>query len=263
VYRLTPAALGVPVRPINCRSAQRIAAMWPQIQEAAYRHAGDASLVLEERVEGRQYVIDTVTQCSPDRPQHAVTGIWALLHSATGLLERTDLLHRHNLLARRLALYACHALDALGVASGPISCHIAFDPERGPVLLSATIPTYRSRADEAVWAITGCDPIDAVLDGSHFTYCKNRTESCMHVARTYAEAQHRNGSRSAMLEAFARLPTIACIDEESPSPLPHNATLTSGETWELVLAHANSDAIENDYSLIRRLTADPHSVRRY
>ncbi|MEU3282885.1 hypothetical protein [Streptomyces antibioticus] len=126
VYRLAPAALGVPVRPVTCLTVQGISAMWPQVQEAAYRHSGNAALVLDERVEGRQYVVDSVTQLGPDGPQHAVTGIWTLLHSSTGLLDRTDLLHRHGLLARRLSLYVCRALDTLGVASGSASCHLAW-----------------------------------------------------------------------------------------------------------------------------------------
>ncbi|MFD0440649.1 hypothetical protein [Streptomyces chartreusis] len=257
-YRLAPAALGVPVQPVNCRTLQGIAAVWPQIQEAAYRHSGNASLVLEERVEGRQYVVDSVTQLGPDGPQHAVTGIWTLLHSSTGLLDRTDLLHRHSLLARRLSLYVCRALDTLGVASGPASCHLAFEPERGPVLLSASTVTHRSRADEAVWAITDCDPIDATLDGPLFSLRSNRISPRIRVTRTYVDAQQRDGSRLAMLQDLAGLPTTACIDRDPNSFISQNAALPPGGTWEVVLAHADSEAIEKDYSLIRDLTADLH-----
>ncbi|MFJ3825075.1 hypothetical protein [Streptomyces nodosus] len=258
VYRLVPAALGVPVRSVNCHTVQQIVAVWPQIQEAAYRHSGNASLVLEEQVEGRQYVVDSVTQLGPDGPQHAVTGTWAFLHSSTGLLDRTDLLHRHSFLARRLSLYVCRALDALGVASGPASCHLAFEPELGPVLLSASTVTHRSRADEAVWAITDCDPIDVTLDGPLFAHRSNRTSSCVRVTRTYVDAQQGDGSRPTMLQDLAGLPTTACIDKDLNSFISQNAALPPRGTWEVVLAHADSEAVEKDYSRIRELTADLH-----
>ncbi|NUR00236.1 MAG: hypothetical protein HOY79_28020 [Streptomyces sp.] len=258
VYRLAPAALGVPVRSVNCRTPQGIAAVWPQIQEAAYRHSGNASLVLEERAQGRQYVVDSVTQLGPDGPQHAVTGIWTLLHSSTGLLDRTDLLHRHGLLARRLSLHVCRVLDTLGVASGTTSCHLAFDPDLGPVLLSASTVTHRSHADEAVWAITDCDPIDATLDGPFFAHRSSHIGPRIHVTRTYVDTQRWYGSRPAMLQDLVELSTTACIDTDPNSFISQNAALPPGGTWEVVLAHADSDAIEKDYSLIRDLTADLH-----
>ncbi|MFJ8003995.1 hypothetical protein [Streptomyces fagopyri] len=263
VYRLAPAALGVPVRPVNCLTPQRIAAVWLQIQEAAYRHSGNASLVLEERAQGRQYVVDSVTQLGPEGPQHTVTGIWTLLRSSTGLLDRTDLLHRHGLLARRLSLYVCRVLDTLGVASGPASCHLAFEPEHGPVLLSANTVTHRSHADEAVWAITDCDPIDATLDGPLFAHRSNRIGSRSRVTRTYVDAQQRDGSRTAMLQDLAGLPTTACIDRVPNSFISQNAALPPGGTWEVVLAHADSEAIEKDCSVIRELTADLHREWRH
>ncbi|MFF0133573.1 hypothetical protein ACFYTG_49330 [Streptomyces mirabilis] len=262
-YQLTAAALGLPVRPVSCHTRHQIAAVWPQIQEAAYRHSGNASLVLQERVEGRQYVVDSVTQLGPDGPQHTVTGIWTHLHASTGLLDRTDLVHRRSLLARRLSPYVRRTLDTLGVASGPTSCHLAFEPERGPVLLSASAVTHRSRADEAVWEITDRDPIDATLDGPLFTYRSNRNSPHICVSRIYVDAQQQDESGPQLLQDLATLPTAACVDKDPNSLISHSAALRpGGKTCEIVLAHEDSEAIEKDYSLIRDLTADLYRNRQ-
>ncbi|MBC9729688.1 hypothetical protein [Streptomyces sp. TRM68367] len=260
-YQLASAAIGVPGRPVICSTKQQITAVWPQLQESAYRYSGDASLVLREPVEGRHYVVDSVTRLGPDGPQHAVTGIWADLHAPTGLLARTDLLHRHDLLARRLSLYVCSALDALGVASGPMSCHVAFDPERGPVLLSASVVTNRSRADEAVWEISGLDPIDATLDGALSTYRAGSDVPRYRVARICVNVPQRGVPGPGLLQTFAALPTTACVDVDPSSFISRSAPpLPGGDACEIVLAHARSGAIERDYHCIQALMADLHRI---
>ncbi|MEU9168628.1 hypothetical protein AB0D34_12660 [Streptomyces sp. NPDC048420] len=261
-YRLTSAAIGVTAGPAECPTKQSIAAVWPQIQGAAFHQSGNAALVLRERVAGRQYVVNSVTRLGPDGPQHAVTGIWAHGHAPTGLLDRIDLLHRHDLLARRLSLYVCRALDTLGVTSGAMSCHVAFEPERGPVLLSAGVVTNRSRGDEAIWEITGHDPIDAALDEACCTSRHSSDIPRCRVARIYVNAPRGGAPESAVLQALAVLPTAVCINTNPSSFIPRTAPLLpGGKACEIVLADEMPGAIERDYQRIRVLTADLHKIR--
>ncbi|MEU6357038.1 hypothetical protein ABZ896_48370 [Streptomyces sp. NPDC047072] len=261
-YQLAPVAIGGTARPVECPTQQLIAAVWPQLQGAALRRSGKAALVLQERVEGRQYVIDTVTRPGPDGPQHAVTGIWAHAHAPTGLLDRIDLLHRRDLLARRLSLYVRSALDTLGVISGTTSCHVAFEPERGPVLLSAGVVTNRSRGDEAVWAITGHDPIDAALDGALCTSLRSRDTLRNCVTRIYVHTPRWDGSESAVLQALAALPTAVDLDRDPNSFVAGTVPLQpGGKAREIVLTHGLPEAIEKDYQRIRALVADLHKIR--
>lgn len=254
-YQLAPAGIGGTARPVVCPTQQSIAAVWPQLQRVALRRSGKAALVLQERVEGRQYVVDTRTRFGPDGPQHAVTGIWAHAHAPTGLLDRIDLLHRRDLLARRLSLYVHGALDTLGVTSGSMSCHVAFEPDRGPVLLSAGVATNRSRSDEAIWAITGHDPIDAALDGALYTSLRrDSARNC--VARIYVNTPSGDGPGAAVLQAISELPTAVDLDRDPNSfafrtvPLP-----ADGKVCEIVLAHGLPEVIERDYQRIRTLVA--------
>ena len=261
-YKLAPATIGVAAGPVTCSTSQQIATVWPQIQEAAYRHSGDASLVLRELVEGRQYVVDSVTWLGPDGPQHAVTGIWTHLHAPTGLLDRTDLMHRHDLLARRLSLYVCSALDTLGVASGPTSCHLAFEPERGPVLLSAAVVTHRSRADDAVGGILGRDPIDATLDGALSAYRSGSDSSRCRVARIRMKVPQQGVPGPELQQALIALPTAACVDVVPSSFISRIVPpLPGGAACEVVLADEAPGPIERDWRRIQVLTTDLHRIR--
>ncbi|MEU6379643.1 hypothetical protein [Streptomyces sp. NPDC046909] len=261
-YRLASVTIGGTPGPVECPTKQSIAAVWPQLQEAALSQSGKAALVLQERVEGRQYVVDSVTRLGPGGPQHAVTGIWAHAHAPTGLLDRIDLLRRHGLLARRLSRYVRSALDTLGVTSGATSCHVAFEPERGSVLLSARVVTNRSRGDEAVWTITGHDPIDAALDGALCASLRSsdRHRSC--VSRVYVNTPRGAGPESAVLQVLAALPTVVGLDTDPNSfasgTVPHPP---GGRAWEIVLAHELPGVIERDYQRIRVLIADLHKIR--
>jgi hypothetical protein len=262
-YRLASVVIGGTAVLVECPTKQSVAAIWPQVQGVALRRSERAALVLQERVEGRQYVVDSVTRLGPDGPEHAVTGIWSHAHAPTGLVDRIDLLRRHDLLARRLSLYVRRVLDTLGVISGATSCHVAFEPERGPILLSAGVVTDRSRGDKAVWAITGHDPIDAALDGALYTsrHSSHNPRSC--VARIYVNTPRGDGPESAVLQALAALPTAVGLDTDPTSFVSGTVPLPpGGKACEIVLAHELPGAIERGYQRIRALMTDLHKIRQ-
>ncbi|WP_416974645.1 hypothetical protein [Streptomyces sp. 4F14] len=259
-YRLASPCIGVPAGPAEYVTRPSITAVWPQAQQTALRLGGDNALVIQERVPGRQYVICSATRSGPGGPQHTVTDIWAHAYAPTGLLDRIDLLHRYDLLARRLSLHTHRVLDALGVASGPAVCHVAFDPDRGPVLLSAGVVTHRSLGDEATWALTGHDPIDMTLD----TTPRDRRRGTQHrrVTRIRLTAPLTSTLGSNLLPADAELPTTVCIDAHPDSFIPGTeAQLPDGRTFEIVLAHEEPEAIERDCRRIHALAADLHRIR--
>ncbi|MEV8547491.1 hypothetical protein [Streptomyces sp. NPDC051572] len=260
--RIASAAIGIPVETVVGSTHRQIAALWPRLQEAAHHHTADTTLVMQECVAGRRYRVDTSTRLGPDGPLHTVIGIWSRTPAPTltGGLDRTDLMHRHDLLARRLSLHIRRVLDVLGVMSGPTRAHIAFEPERGPVLLSAAVVTDRSPADETVWQITGHDPIDAALGTATCSRCADRGFSPCRVTRIRLVAPP--AVRTGLARALCELPTAVCVDVTPTSPISRTpAVPPQGESYEIVLAHADPGEIEKDACRIAELTADLPAIR--
>ncbi|WP_329351833.1 hypothetical protein OG226_41125 [Streptomyces sp. NBC_01261] len=258
--RIASATIGVPVATIVAPTYRQITALWPRIQEAARHHAADTALVIQEPVAGRHYLVDTISRLAPEGPLHTVTGIWSRTRTQmlTGDIERTDLMHRHDLLARRLTLYTRRVLHALGVMSGPTRAHIAFEPERGPILLSAAVVTDRSSAEETVWQITGHDPADAALDPAARSRPASRGFSPCRVTRIRLAAPIT--ARTRLVEALTELPTTACVDVTPAALMPQAPAPPDGESYEIVLAHADPGEIDKDARRIATLTADLRTI---
>ncbi|HEY8982595.1 MAG TPA: hypothetical protein VIU15_23775 [Streptomyces sp.] len=262
-YWLTPALIGAPAEYVECPTPLALAAAWPKAQKTAFRRTGNAALVLQEQVEGRQYVVISATHPRPYGPQHTVTAIWAHQHAPTGLLDRIDLLHRRDLLARRLTLYVHRVLDGLGVRSGSVACHIAFEPEHGPILLSASVITHRSSCDEAIWKITGHDPIDTALGTALYARRRSSAGLDRRITLIRLGVPATGASRLVRPQEFAQLPTAVRADSKPVSFIPRIVpTAPWGETCEIILCHENPQAIETDYRRILALTADLHKIRQ-
>lgn len=255
-YRLMPAAFGTGAEVAHCHSHGQITRAWPRIQHAAFRHTGTTTLVLQELVHGHEYLVDSVTHPGPDGPQHTITSIWTYHPSALGRPHRHDLLHRHNLLARRLSIEVRRALDALGVEDGTTTCHFVFEPDRGPLLLSARVTTHRSHADETVWKINGMDPIDAALGHTRPDRLEHGGGAGLRIARIRLPTLQPGGLNTVPVDRLQTLPTVRCLDTH-PSPDPFMATSTR-PSYEIVLSHDSRDAVERDYHHIKTLTALGH-----
>ncbi|WP_123972683.1 hypothetical protein [Streptomyces sp. Ag109_O5-1] len=258
-YRLMPAAFGTGAEVAHCHSHGQITRAWPRIQHVAFRHTGTTTLVLQELVHGHEYLVDSVTHPGPGGPQHTVTSIWTYHPSAPGRPYRYDLLHRHNLLARRLSIEVCRALDALGVEDGTITCHLVFEPDRGPLLLSARVTTHRSHADETVWKITGMDPLDAALERTRPDRPEHSGSAGPRITRIRLQVLRPAGLSTVPVGRLQALPTVRCLDIR-PSPDPFMAPLTV-PSYEIVLSHDSRDAVERDCHHITALTALDHVSR--
>ncbi|MCG7202296.1 hypothetical protein [Streptomyces arenae] len=255
-YRLMPAAFGTGAEVAHCHSSDQITRAWPRIQHAALRHTGTTALVLQELVQGHEYMVDSITHPGPGGPQHTITSIWTHQPpAAPGRPQRHDLLHRRNLLARRLSIEVCRALDALGVEDGTITSHLVFAPDQGPLLLSARVNTHRSHADETVWKITGMDPLDAALE-----YTRPDSGSPgPRITRIRLQVPRPPGLSTVPVGRLQALPTVKCLDTR-PSPDPFT-TRSTRPSYEIVLSHDSRDAVEHDYHRITALTALDHVSR--
>ncbi|MCW8101720.1 hypothetical protein [Streptomyces tauricus] len=258
---LLPAAVGVPATPMLCRSSGEITAAWRQLRRTAHLHSGSGHLVLREHLSGRRYTAHSLTRPAPEpdhEPVHTVTDVWSHSHTASGLLARVDLLPRHGMLARALALYTLRVLQVLGVRAGGARCHLIYEPERGPLLLSAAAAADSSPADQALQAATGIDRLGGVLD----TVLPPGATALMHPSTRRHVVRVRLNARCGgvldpdRLAALRALPTVVHLTDTLTASAPVEP-MTSSHTavGEVVLSHPRTQAIEADYQHIRRLEA--------
>jgi hypothetical protein len=251
-YVLAPAAAGVPVEATACWHDFQISAAWPAMRRAAAQHAGDHHLVLSERPPGRQYVVNTLTRPGLDgTPEHTVTDLWVQTHEPGGVLARTDLLNRHELLTRALAMYTLRVLDTLGVVCGSVTSRVAFGEGRAPVLVSALAVPGTSLADDALIKATGhdrfTDALDAVIAPAPGQLIPAPTGH--HVVRVHLHP--RSGGTDPHLGRILRqLPTVVAVSKDL-QPEPSATATTVGA--EVVLSSDEPQAVEADYRVIRAL----------
>ncbi|WP_413754801.1 hypothetical protein [Streptomyces sp. MMBL 11-3] len=262
---LLPAAVGVPAVPVLCRSSDEIATAWRPMRRTAHLHAGTSHLVLREHLPGRRYTVHSLTHRAPapgTQPLHTVTDVWAHTHTSDGLLDRVDLLPRHGMLARTLALYTLRVLDVLGVRAGGARCRLLYVPDRGPLLLSAAAAAAPSPADQALKDATGIDRLGDALDtllpplapGPGPAAVPGETRR--HVVRVRLHARYGTHLEPARLATLHTLPTVVRLTDSLTPTAPVQPT-ASGRcpVGEVVLSHPSAPAIEADYQHIRHLEA--------
>ncbi|MFE7077347.1 hypothetical protein ACFU96_45430 [Streptomyces sp. NPDC057620] len=256
---LMPAAVAVPAAPVLCRSSGEIATAWRQMRRTAHLHSGTGHLILRHHLPGRRYTVHSLTRPAPapgKEPVHTVTDVWAHAHTADGILARVDLLPRHGMLARALALYTLRVLEVLGMRAGPARCHLIYEPERGPLLLSASAAAGTSPADRALRTATGIDRLGGALD----TVLTPEATSTVHRSARWHVVRVRLNARRGVrvdpgrLAALRALPTVVhCTDLLPPGVPAQQTTSTRSAVGEVVLSHPRTQAIEADYQYIRRL----------
>ncbi|MFE9687628.1 hypothetical protein [Streptomyces sp. NPDC006285] len=259
---LLPAAVGVPAAPVLCRSSSEISTAWRQMRRTAHLHGGTSHLVLREHLSGRRYTVHSLTRRAPapdEQPLHTVTDVWAHTHTADGVLVRVDLLPRHGMLTRALALHTLRVLDLLGVRAGPARCHLIYEPGRGPLLLSAATAADTSPADQALQDATGIDRLGGALDTvlpPTLAPPTGQGPARRHVVRVRLAAHRGACLAPEQLATVRALPTVVHLTDAPPPDMPvHQTTSVWSPVREIVLSHAHAQAIEADYQYIRRLEA--------
>lgn len=255
-YELAPAAAGVPVEPVVCAGAREINTAWPAMRRAAARYSDDGCLVLTERLPARRFVVNSVSRSGADgRTEHVVTDVWAETRSPDGVLDRTDLLARHEPLTRALSAYIPGVLDALGVMRGPVTARVVRTEDRGPLLVSALAVPGISPAEEALRTATGYDRVTDVLDTwfapSPVQLVPGRAGHRivrMHLHRSGGDASDPRVGR-----ILRRLPTVVAVGAALPGCGADTAT---APCTEVVLGSDDLEAVEADYRIIRSLECE-------
>lgn len=227
-----------------CRTADDIRHAWARLQTTTGQ-----PLVLREGLAGTQYRIHTLTGPGPDgTPDHTITAIWSEIRTADQLVCRSDLLSRHGLLARALALYTMRALTALGVRYGSTHATVTYIPDRGPALLSLRTDPYDDFASDVLRRATDHDPIrDTALllatGRRHETLQPRRT----HVTKVALLPRHDGFLDEALLRTITTLPTVAATSELTATAPVHAGRIAG---WLLLVAD-DSRAINQDHQVIR------------
>ncbi|MBP5909258.1 glutathione synthetase [Streptomyces sp. LBUM 1478] len=227
-----------------CRTEDDIRSAWHRLH-----HSSTQPLVLREHLAGTHYRIHTLTGPGPDgSTDHSITAIWSETRTADQQVCRADLLSRHGLLARALALYTMRTLTALGIRYGPAHATVTFIPDRGPALLSLRTDPYADFATDVLRQATGHDPIrDTALLLTTGNRPAARHRPHAHVTKIALLPRHDGALDHALLRTITALPTVAATTELT-ADTPVRADETTG--WLLLVAD-DSRAINQDHQVIR------------
>lgn len=257
---LLPAAVGTSISPVVCHSSTDIAHAWPAVRRAALLHSGSADVVVSEYLAGRRYTVHSTTRPAADgrAVDHRVTDLWADSYTWDGILARSELLPRRGLLARTLALYTLQVLNVLGVQTGPTVCRLAYEPGRGPLLLSVATILANAPADAALHAATGTDRLQEAVTGlpAEPSRAPIRAHPSPHVVRVQLHAPADGILTPRLWRTLTQLPTVVATSPSLRGGRPVQPTTSSRTAvGEVVLSHRQLSAIDGDYQMIRLLEA--------
>ncbi|MFI6341095.1 ATP-grasp domain-containing protein [Streptomyces sp. NPDC050535] len=244
-----------------CSSPQDIKAAWEKLHRVRNVLGGaNDHLVVQERLVGSQYVVNTVSAMGPaDTARHTVSEVWADRRALSShVYDRLDLLSREKLVPRTLAQYTVRVLDALGIRTGPAHTELMHVPGRGPVLIESGARPEGSYDPAAMRQATGSDHIrdavHAVVTGTPDCLAPDRLRSC--VSKISLIAPHDGALDEDLLHTLLTLPTVRGHVGALVPGIPVRRTvdlLTS--PGRLVLAARDPHALERDYAAIRDLEA--------
>ncbi|MFD4412483.1 hypothetical protein [Streptomyces sp. NPDC058475] len=241
-----------------CSGAAEIRAAWDQLHQVRNAMGGsNEHLVLQERLSGSQYVVNSVSAMGPDgAPRHTATEFWSDRRTgSTHVYDRLDLMNPERMIPRVLAQYTVRVLDALGIVTGPAHTELMLVPGRGPLLIESGARPEGSYDPVAMREATGSDHIrdavTAVVTGTPDRLAK-RPRSF--VSKVSLIAPHDGALDEDLLRTLLTLPTVRGYVGTLISGIAVQRTvdlLTS--PGRLVLAAQDPRAIDEDHHAIRAL----------
>ncbi|MFB7512964.1 hypothetical protein [Streptomyces sp. NPDC056144] len=254
-YVVAAADSSVTALPVFCSGPDEIVTTWAWARRAAQHHTGSGEVMLQQRISGPQYLIETIS--GPLSGDHVVSEIWAETRTEGQAHDRSELLHRHGLLFRTLSLYALKVLPVLGIDHGAARLRVAWNDQLGPVLLSARAFAQPSSVDAyspSVGHIAAAARV-ATIDG-----LGRAPESEEHAVMRVSLAVPADGRAldAALLRTISTLPTLAYTVRVAESDSSRRKTLhRAASSGELVLA-GTARAVDEDYRLIRSIEQGGH-----
>ncbi|MFD4589074.1 hypothetical protein [Streptomyces sp. NPDC058434] len=246
-YVVAPADTAATEASEVCWSAREVADAWRRIRREAFRQSGNNDLVVQEWLQGQAHLVHAVV----DRHRlPVVTSVWSEQRITHRLHARSDLMSTHGLLARALSLYTARVVDALGIATGPVTLRL-MTTDGGPVLLSARAYAHPAPVDDIPHTL---GHVEATVSAS-ITGLVSPPEPApgrRFAARISLIAPHNGHLDARMLRTVTSLPTVARATGHLTPGTPVRRTVDRATSpGEIVLVADTHRALEDDARVIR------------
>ncbi|MEV6532780.1 hypothetical protein AB0M86_24865 [Streptomyces sp. NPDC051639] len=244
---------------IFCSGLDEINTAWKRLHQVPNAMGGEnGHLVLQERLRGSQYVVNSVSVTDVrGAARHTITECWADRRTpGTHLYDRLDLLHRTRLVPRVLTDYTVRALDALGVGHGPAHTEVMYVPGRGPVLIETGARPEGTYDPHSMREATGSDHIrdavHAVVTGKPRRLAADRPRAT--VAKISLIAPCDGVLDPVFVDRLLNLPTVhGHVGSLVPGGRVKRTVDLLTSPGRLTLAAENPREIDHDHALIRTM----------
>lgn len=236
-----------------CRSAEDVRRAWQVLHCIPNVLGGSNSrLLIQERLSGWQYTVNSVSVPGRGGPQHVITEVWGDRRTrGQQLYDRLDLLDRHSGIAEQLAQYTGHVLDALGVVVGPAHTEIMYTAH-GPALIEVGARLEGSYDPAAMRVATGTDHVRDTVTALATGRVLRPAVAPSNVVKV-SLISTVDGTFSDLILDVLRLHTVVGFVGDLAPGRPVRATRDLITSPGRLLLAGDFDAIEADYLMIRAL----------
>ena len=247
-----------------CTGAAELARACDEIL-AARNVYGDsnAQVVVQERVDGIEYYLNTVSFGG----QHRVAEAWRYSKSmnAAGspIYDYEEPVSPGSALWSTLRRFVFEVLDALGIRASPAHTEVIIRPDGTPVLIETGARLGGATLPEVNVALLGASQahvfVESIVDPGSLTRFDEHRSPVRSVVRNVSLINHAPGvvPDSGWKDFLGGLPTCFAINAGLPvgTNLPATSTLIDSPGY-LYLASDDPSAVLEDYCVIRQAEAD-------